>query len=75
MKLAKKNSSKKSTPAVRDLRRLLTFKQAEWVGIEIWGKGALDGSDLKTQQKIKDISRIVEELIAQFGDCFTIMKV
>jgi hypothetical protein len=39
------------------------------------GKGVLDGSDLKTQQKIKDISRIVKELIAQFGDRFTILKV
>jgi hypothetical protein len=53
----------------------LALKQAEWVGIEIWGKGALDGSDLKTQQKIKEISKIVKELITQFGDRFTIMKV
>jgi hypothetical protein len=74
-KLGKKKPSKKSTPAVHDLRRLLAFKQAEWIGIEIWGKGVLDGSDLKTQQKIKDISRIVKELIAQFGDRFTILKV
>jgi hypothetical protein len=63
------------TPPVRDLRQLLAFKQAEWAGIEIWGKGALDGSDLKTQQKIKEISKIVKELIAQFGDRFTVMKV
>lgn len=45
------------------------------VGIEIWWKGAVDGSDLKTQQKIKEISKIVKKLITQFGDRFTIMKV
>ena len=73
-KLGKK-ASKKSTPAVRDLRRLLAFTQAEWIGVEIWGKGALDGSDLKTQLKIKEISKVVKELIAQFQDRFTIRKV
>lgn len=67
--------SKKSSPAVRDLRRLLAFKEAEWVGVEIHGRGALDGSDLKTQQKIKEISKIVKQLIAQFGDRFTIKKI
>jgi hypothetical protein len=72
---AKKELSNKSTPAVRDLRRLLAFESAEWIGIEIHGKGALDGSDLKTQQKLKEISKIVKELIAQFGNRFTIMKV
>lgn len=74
-KLGKKKASKKSTPAVRDLRRLLAFTQAEWIGVEIWGKGALDGSDLKTQLKIKEISKVVKELIVQFQDCFTIRKV
>jgi len=71
----RKKPSSKSTPAVRDLRQLLAFKNAEWIGVEIHGKGALDGSDLKTQQKIKEISKIVKELIAQFADRFTIMKV
>jgi hypothetical protein len=74
-KLGKKKASKKSTPAVRDLRRLLAFTQAEWIGVEIWGKGALDGSDLKTQLKIKEISKVVKELIAQFQDRFTIFKI
>lgn len=74
-KSLRKTPSKKSTPAVRDLRRLLAFKEAEWVGVEIHGKGALDGSDLKTQEKIKNISKIIKQLIAQFGDRFTIKKI
>jgi hypothetical protein len=35
----------------------------------------LDRSNLKTQLKIKEISKVVKELIAQFQDCFTIFKI
>jgi len=60
---------------VRDLRQLLAFTNAEWIGIEIWGGGALDGSDLGTQQKMKEMSGIVKQLIDRFGDAFTIKKI
>jgi hypothetical protein len=60
---------------VQDLRQLLEFTNAKWVGIEIWGGGALDGSDLGTQQKIQEMSGIVQQLIDRFGDTFTILKV
>jgi hypothetical protein len=52
--------------AVRDLKQLLTFTNADWIGIDIRGGGALDGSDLSTQQKIKEISGVVKQLILQF---------
>ena len=52
--------------AVRDLKQLLAFTNADWIGIEIRGGGALDGSDLRTQQKIQEISRIIKQLILQF---------
>jgi hypothetical protein len=60
---------------VRDLRQLLEFKNAEWIGIQVQGKGALDGSDLKTQQKIQEMAGIVKQLIDQFGTAVTILKV
>jgi len=28
----------KLIPAVRNLRRLLAFTPAEWIGVEIWGR-------------------------------------
>jgi hypothetical protein len=34
--------------------------------------GALDGSDLHTQKKIKEMSRIVKQLIEQFGTALAI---
>lgn len=59
---------------VRDLRRLLKFTNAELICIEVRGGGALDGSDLRTQQKIEEMSGIVKKLIMQFGESFTIRK-
>jgi hypothetical protein len=59
----------------RELRRLLAFKQAEWVGIEIHGSGALDSSDARTQKKIKDISRVVKQLIIKFPSQLTILRI
>ena len=58
-----------------ELRQLLSFKNAKWIGIEIRGRGALDGSDLKTQIKITEISRIVKQLVEKFQYRFTISKV
>ena len=57
------------------LRRLLAFEQAEWVGIEIHGSGALDGSDAGTQKKIKDISSVVKQLIMKFPSQLTILRI
>lgn len=36
--------------------------------IEVQVGGALDGSDLQTQQKIEEMSGIVKKLIKQFGE-------
>ena len=59
----------------RELRQLLAFEQAEWVGIEIHGSGALDGSDASTQKKIKDISSVVKQLIIKFPSQLTIFRI
>jgi hypothetical protein len=59
----------------RELRRLLAFEHAERVGIEIHGSGALDGSDAETQKKIKDISRVVKQLIDKFPTQLTILRI
>ncbi|KFY89228.1 hypothetical protein V500_05856 [Pseudogymnoascus sp. VKM F-4518 (FW-2643)] len=59
---------------VRDLRQLLEFTNAKSIGIEVRGGGAPDGSDLRIQQKIKEISGIVKELIKQYGEKLTIRK-
>lgn len=64
--LGSEPKDKEERPAVRDLRRLLKFENVEWIGIEIRGGGALDGSDLRTQQKIKEIAKAVKELIDRF---------
>ena len=58
-----------------ELRRLLAFKQAEWVSIEIHGSGALDSSDTGTQKKIKDISSVVKQLIIKFPSQLTILRI
>jgi len=71
-----KNRKDKGKPeAVCDLERLLKLEKAEWIGIEIKGGGAIDGSDLKTQQKIKEICNIVKKLINQFLERLTVAKV
>ncbi|PVH67547.1 hypothetical protein DL98DRAFT_398978, partial [Cadophora sp. DSE1049] len=58
----------------RDLRYLSKFTNATWIEIEIWVGGTMDGMDLRTQQKIKELSGIVKELIDQFGDAIAISK-
>ena len=40
----------------------------------MYGGGALDGSDLQTQKKIKEMSNIVKQLIEQFGTALAIQK-
>jgi hypothetical protein len=52
--------------AVWDLKQLLALEKAEWVGVEIRGGGALDGIDLQTQLKIKEVSGVVKQLIIRF---------
>jgi hypothetical protein len=42
--------------------------------LHVRGGGALDGSDLRTQQKIGEMSGIVKKLIEQFGESFNIRK-
>ena len=71
----RRRAAPKVMRTVRELRQLLSFENAEWIGIEIRGRGALDGSDLKTQIKIKEISEIVKQLVQTFGTRFTILKV
>ena len=58
-----------------ELRRILAFGQAEWVGIEIHRSGALDGSDAGTQKKIKDISSVVKQLMITFPSQLTILRI
>lgn len=72
---ASKPEDKEQSEVVDDLEHLLEFENAEWIGIEIRGDGALDGSDLLTQQKIKEICKIVKKLIDLFQDLVTIRKV
>lgn len=61
--------------AVRDLKQLMGLEKAEWIGIYVVGGGAANGSDLATQQKIKEISGVVQELIERFQGRLTIRKV
>ena len=72
-------SSGKATPklmrTIQEFRQLLSFKNAEWTGIEICGMCALDGSGFKTQIKIKEISGIVKQLVQTFQTRFTMLKV
>lgn len=65
---------KEKSWVVRDLRQLLEFTNAEFIRIEVFGRGALDGSDPQTQEKIKEMSGIVKTLIEQFGEKLTIRK-
>lgn len=57
--IEKRNKQSGAAPnvmqTVREFRQLLSFENAEWIGIEIRGRGALDGSDLMTQIRIKEI--------------------
>jgi hypothetical protein len=70
-----KNSKAKATQAVRDLRLLFKLRNPEWVHIAIHGGGSLDGSDLGTQLKIQEISKVVKKLLEWFPGRLKIRKV
>jgi hypothetical protein len=63
------------TGVAQDLRCLSKFTNATRIGIELWGEGTIDGMDVETQQKIKEIAMVIEELIGQFADKVTVAKV
>jgi len=64
-----KSKGERKSEAVQDLEQLLKCAdEVELIMIEIRGGGAADGSDLGTQMKIKEICKIVKELISKFGD-------
>ncbi|EEU38557.1 uncharacterized protein NECHADRAFT_88491 [Fusarium vanettenii 77-13-4] len=56
------------------LRRSLEFTNIESLKVEIWAKGALDGSDYETQDTIRKMAGAVQELIDKFEDRFSIWK-
>ena len=51
-----------------NLRYLLALEKAEYVGIEILGLGTLDQNDLRTEQKIMEMSTVVWKLIDRYQD-------
>jgi hypothetical protein len=57
-----------------ELRTLLRFTNATKVVVMLRGGGMLDGCDLATQQTVRDIAGVVQELMAQFGDKLGIFK-
>ncbi|KAH8669217.1 hypothetical protein BGZ61DRAFT_364150 [Ilyonectria robusta] len=56
------------------LRRSLEFTNIDCLKVEIWAKGALDGTDYETQDTIRKMAGAVQELIDKFGDRFSIWK-
>ena len=59
----KNRKDKGKAKAVGNLKHLLKLEKAKWIGIKIKGRGTINGSNLKTQQKIKEIYNIVKKLI------------
>ncbi|KAJ6789248.1 hypothetical protein PWT90_10397 [Aphanocladium album] len=57
-----------------ELRTLLRFTSAKEVVVMLRGGGMLDGSDLATQQTVRDIAAVVKELTTQFGDKLKVFK-
>ncbi|KAJ9606028.1 hypothetical protein H2200_009877 [Cladophialophora chaetospira] len=53
--------------AVQDLRHLFSLTSLRTLLIEVIGGGAKDGSDLNTQLKVREISRVVKRLMDKFG--------
>ena len=53
--------------SVQDLRHLLTLNSLETIVIEVVGGGAQNGSDLRTQLKVREISGVVKRLMEKFG--------
>lgn len=60
---------------VQDLQLVSAFTHATDIQVEIPGGGTLRGEDLLTQMKIREVARVVRDLILQFGpDRFRIQK-
>jgi hypothetical protein len=53
--------------AVKDLRRLFQLPSVERIQIRVLGGGNPDGSDLRTQLKVREISRVSKRLMKRFG--------
>jgi hypothetical protein len=53
--------------AVQDLRELFRLQFAETIQIQLVGGGVPNGSDLRTQQKVQEIARVVKRLMVRFG--------
>ncbi len=60
--------------AVRDLRTLFQLSQAEPIVINVVGGDAINGSDLRSQIKIREICRIVKRLLRHFGPRLRVVK-
>ncbi|KAL5592864.1 hypothetical protein FOBRF1_013172 [Fusarium oxysporum] len=65
----------KGSEITRYLRHLLKFTNVESLKVEIWAKGALDGSDFETQDTVRRMAGAIQELIDKFGDCISIWKI
>jgi hypothetical protein len=50
-----------------NLRYLLALEKAEYIGIEILGLGPLDQNNLRTEQKIMKISRVIRRLADRYS--------
>ncbi|KAL7940559.1 hypothetical protein V8C42DRAFT_337229 [Trichoderma barbatum] len=59
---------------VTELERLFCLQSASHLTLEIIGGGTAEGSDMKTQQLLKDVCSVVKRLIAHFGTCFNVQK-
>jgi hypothetical protein len=59
----------------RYLRHLLKFTNIESLKVEIWAKGALNGSDYETQDTVRRMAGAIQELIDKFGDRISIWKI
>lgn len=57
------------------LHHLLQLTNIETLKVEVWAKGALNGSDYETQDTIRKMAGAVQELIDKFGDRFSVWKI
>ncbi|KAK2595200.1 hypothetical protein QQS21_007105 [Conoideocrella luteorostrata] len=57
------------------LQEVLCFTNLECLSIELWGHGALDGSDLPTQRMIHAVSKTVKQIIRRDNLHVTVSKV
>ncbi|KAL7940693.1 hypothetical protein V8C42DRAFT_336906 [Trichoderma barbatum] len=59
---------------VTELERLFCLQSASHLTLEIIGGGTAEGSDMKTQQLLKDVCSVIKRLIAHFGTRFNVQK-